>query len=471
MSQTATATATAPLELMPISANPSSEFWLATTRKSAQEQPPIQTALPVGPSTGPDKYATRNRAYLIIAHLTLATSLTSVTTGMITTAIPKMAADLSIPSQTYYWPLSVYGLTSGACLLVAGSVADIVGSKRVFLVGNLLLSAFILGCGLAQTDIQLVMFRAMQGIAVALCLPTSVGVLTNAIAPGRRRNLGLACTGLGQPLGFSAGLVMGGVFIDTVGWRVGWYTVAAVYLALVPAGFYLLPADNLAGPASLHALRTKVDWVGAAISSASLSMLAYVLVQISESETSLVHNPGTLALLVISLALLPAFAWWAHFAAKRGWPVLIPNRLWRLMPFTSVCLSVLLSYAVIQTMELFCTLFFQNVQGFDALQSSIRLLPSALVGILLNLATGLVVHRVTPMNLVLVSSLGCAGASLLMALINPEWPYWYGAFPAQILLPVSSSSLSWEAKRQLLIRNALCPRCRQMSCSVWDLSS
>ncbi|KAJ3575749.1 hypothetical protein NPX13_g3927 [Xylaria arbuscula] len=164
-------------------------------------------------------YVSRSRAYGIICILCLVTFIASASTGLLTSSVPTITKDLSIPSSGSYLPLSVYGLTSGASLLVSGSVADAVGSRVIFLIGALLQSAFILGCGLARTSIQLVIFRALQGISVALCLPTATDILSNTMSPGRRRNVGFACTGLGQSLGYSAGLVLGGLFVDTLGWR------------------------------------------------------------------------------------------------------------------------------------------------------------------------------------------------------------------------------------------------------------
>ena len=83
-------------------------------------------------------------------------------------------------------------LTAGCLLILAGSIADVVSSRKVFLLGCFLQGIFVLGCGLAQTGIQLIMFRAMQGITVSMCLPTAVSIITTAFQPGRQRNLGLA---------------------------------------------------------------------------------------------------------------------------------------------------------------------------------------------------------------------------------------------------------------------------------------
>lgn len=395
--------------------------------------------------------------------------MASISTGLITTSIPRIASDLSIPPQTSFWPLSVYGLTSGACLLVSGAIADAVGPRRIFSLGNLLLAVFMLSAGLARTNLQVVMARAMQGVAVALCFPSSVGIIAREIQPGRRRNLAFACTGLGQVLGYFVGLLFGGVFIDTVGWRVGWYVVSGVLCGLWVGGWWLMPrrdhrgvggGDNTSWAAMGRELRKKVDWVGAGLGSASLALLAYVLVQLSNSESA-IKAPGIVAMLGVSLGLMPVFGWWMHFAEKKGYPVLIPNRLWKQPAFVGVCVMMVLSYAVMQTMELFCTLFFQHVQGLSAMQSSVRMVPAMVVATALVLMTGMFIHKLPPVYLVLPTSLLCAGAPLLMALNRPDWPYWYAAFPAQMLQPVGISVTSHSLQMSTVNANR-----KQMSADV-----
>jgi MFS family permease len=98
---------------------------------------------------------------------------------------------------------SFSSLTSGSCLLLAGSIADVVGNRKVNLVGCFIVACFILACGLARTGIELIFFRAMQGIAVSLCFPTSVAILANALPSGKSRNIGFSCLGFVQPVGFS----------------------------------------------------------------------------------------------------------------------------------------------------------------------------------------------------------------------------------------------------------------------------
>ncbi|KAK2593187.1 hypothetical protein QQS21_009116 [Conoideocrella luteorostrata] len=169
-------------------------------------------------------------------------------------------------------------------------------------------------------------------------------------------------------------------------------------------------------------------------------MLAFVLVQISQDRNR-IRDPAVIVLLTLSLILMPSFVWWMRFAAVHRLPVLIPNELWSRLTFSSVCIMVMMSYAVMQVLELYATLFFQKVQLLDPLQSSIRLLPSMIIGAALNLIIGLFIDRVSAMWLVFSTSIACAVSPLIMALIKPEWPYWYAAFPAQLLHPLSADVL------------------------------
>lgn len=173
--------------------------------------------------------------------------------------------------------LSCGSLANGCFLLLAGSLADFFGNRMVNLIGCLLLGTFILGCGVAQTGIQLIVFRTFQGIATSMCLPTVFSILTNSMPAGKRRNIGFACLGLGQPFGFSLGLVSGGLFQDSpLGWRFGYYLCTGITFILTAVNFFKLPADKPRGRFTFHRLRTEIDWIGILLSSSCLGLISYV---------------------------------------------------------------------------------------------------------------------------------------------------------------------------------------------------
>lgn len=132
-----------------------------------------------------------SRTVIIIASVTLTTGISTLLNGVTTVALPHMASELHIPDGLVFWPSSIQALTSGCSLLLAGSICDALGSRFMYLVGCVLQAAFILGCGLARTSAQIILFRALSGIAVSFCLPSAVAIITRSFV-GKRRDLAFA---------------------------------------------------------------------------------------------------------------------------------------------------------------------------------------------------------------------------------------------------------------------------------------
>jgi len=316
------------------------------------------------------------RTFLTIFTPSFVGFIASFTNGIITVGLPSIARSIALERSLYLWPSSVYGLTSGAALLIAGSVADIVGARPVELTGITFLGVFTLACGFAQTGGQLVAFRALQGVALALHLPASVAIITGAVPSGRARNLGFACLGFSQPLGFAVGLVLSGVMIERAGWRLGFYVTGGCTLAVAVAAIWTLPklpSQNQDGVVALwKKVGREIDWVGGMISSGGLATLAYVLAyvfslhrlipikltacSIISADLTSIRSAETASLLSISIILLCAFPAWMHYRERRGKTALVPNKLWNSLPFTSTCIMVALSYGVMNSIELFSSL-------------------------------------------------------------------------------------------------------------------
>lgn len=379
--------------------------------------------------------------------------LTSFTNGIITVCLPTIARSVDLQRQLYLWPISVYGLTSGSVLLLAGSVADLIGARAVELTGASILGLFTLATGLAQTGEQLVAFRAIQGIGVAMHLPASVSLVAAATEKGRARNFGFASLGFSQPLGFSVGLILGGVLAEYSSWRIGFYVPGALFTAAAVAGRWTLPKTAPApapapgggvGSTSTRGvwarLRTEIDWVGVCLVSSGLTVFSYVLAILS-ADLQTIRSATTATLLAVSLVLLASFPFWMGRQERAGRPALVPNSLWKNVPFTAICVLVAISWGTLNAMELFSSLYFQEIQHRSSLTASLFLLPNVVVGTALSLTTGVFVHRLPARWLTGGSSLLCAASPLLMALVEPAWSYWHGQFWAQALVPVSADVL------------------------------
>ena len=383
----------------------------------------------------------RARAITLVAAIAGVTFLNALGSGLLTVALPGIARDLHLANNLLLWPASVYALTAGCTLLAAGTFADVVGNRPVFLTGCALNSAFNLGCALAQTGIQLIIFRALQGIAMALCMPTAVSLITGNFTTGRRRNMAFAFFGGGMPIGFTCGLVLGGFLVDSVGWRFGYYISCALNVLILIGAFFSVPVVKPIGtPHRRQRLMRDIDWVGVATASVCIALLSYVLAMITSSSSTM-RNPTNIALLAVSVVLMPSFVFWVGRQEKLGRPALIPNSLWRKTEFTSICISVFLCWAQFNAFGYFVSLFIQDIQHVSASQTSLRFLPMVVVGFITNMVTGYLMDKVSAGILVLIASLLSAGSPLLLAITSTRWIYWVAIFPAMSLSPLASDVL------------------------------
>ncbi|OBT88609.1 hypothetical protein VE02_04033 [Pseudogymnoascus sp. 03VT05] len=389
----------------------------------------------------PDKPSNELSAWqtsIIIITLSGITLTTSMSVGAFTIALPTMAKDMNLTAQFLLWPQSMYSLTNGCFLFLAGSIADHIGNRNMNIFGCFFAGAFVLAAGLSQTGLQLTAFRGLQGIGAAMCLPTAFSIISKTIPMGRKRNIAFACLGLGQPLGWFLGLLVGGICEGSKpGWRLAVHITAALTILLGVVNIWSLPNDRRKESSSWSSFYRSVDWIGLTISSTCFGTHSYVFAAIS-GDLKAIEHPANIALLCLAALLIPMFAFWMNLQEKHGRPALVPNSMWRNKAFTCMCLMVVLIWATLQCMRLFLSLFFQNIQHFSALNAAVLLLPNVIAGIALNLLTGFLACRVSSYYLVLTANIFGIVSPFLLCVINPAWNYWLCSFWAVLLSPVSA---------------------------------
>ena len=296
------------------------------------------------------------RAITVAITLSGISLLNTMGSGILISALPRIARDVNLPSYLMLWPAAVYALAAGCLLLIFGAVADVVGPKVMWITGSYLFTIFTVAVGLSRTGLQIILFRTFLGVAISMCLPTTVSLITNTFPQGKGRNIAFALNGSGQPVGFAVGLVLGGVFTDTIGWRWAYYMMAIISFILSTASIWSLPAKReISTKRWTTRLVHDIDWLGAIILSVALGMLLYVLAMTSSSYKKL-SDPVNIAILTISVVLLAVFPWWMDYQVKRERPALIPNKLWSNSAFTAVCVAVFLAWASLNGIEYFTTL-------------------------------------------------------------------------------------------------------------------
>ncbi|TDZ36982.1 putative MFS-type transporter [Colletotrichum trifolii] len=382
----------------------------------------------------------KGKTVVVISSVTCITAISSLLAGVVTACIPAMARDVHLEGSLLLWPASVYALTCGCTLLLSGAMADLFGARQLYLLGCFFQSVFTLACGLANTGTQLIAFRAFAGVAISMCLPSAVSIITHAFPSGKRRNIAFASMGGGQPIGFSVGLSVGGVFTDTIGWRWGFHMAAIINTLIFLIALKWLPSIGKREPVTWNRFVTEVDWIGAFLASAFLSMISYVLAVITES-TSDIKKPANVALLVISGVLVGSFIGWVERQERLGRPAIIPNTLWKNRSFTSICVSVFLVWGAFNATEQLGSFYLQYVQRLSAMDTSVRFLPAPVGGVLANVAAGLVAHRVRADVAILVAVALAALSPLLMAVADPAWNYWYCVFWAMFTNAVGADTL------------------------------
>lgn len=228
---------------------------------------------------GSQRRYSRLRVTAVIVQLSGVNFTTSACNGLVVVGLPAMTKSLSLPSSLAFWPSSVSSLTTASTLLLAGSIADAIGPRWVDILGCLACGLVMIGAGLARTGEELVAMRAISGVGLAMHLASSVSITTTVLAQGRGRNIAFGCLGLSQVLGFSFGLVIGGLLVESLGWRAGWHLYGGITVFFALVGIWGVPKspEKGRGKQRLEGLKKGVDWVGAGLASTFMATLCYML--------------------------------------------------------------------------------------------------------------------------------------------------------------------------------------------------
>ncbi|KAJ5701137.1 MFS general substrate transporter [Penicillium malachiteum] len=407
---------------------------------------PKDTTSPMVVEAESDVPLSLSRTVAITASLTCITGIGNLLAGLLTVCIPVILKDLHIPPDLQLWPASAFALACGCLLLPCGAVADVLGCRRSCLFGGLIQTASALSAGLAGTSTQLIVLRVIGGLAASFCLPGAIGAAGHvfpASSSPRRRSIAFAAMGGGQAVGFGLGLVLGGVFSDTIGWRWGFYTTAILNAAVLALAVWALPPtiDRVLDKTLFSHLVHDIDWVGALLISACLALLSYELAVATESNADQnMREPMNVSLLCIAVALLPVCALWMRRQSRLSRPTLIPNSLWANLPFTSMCITVFLVWGTLNASEQLAALYFEDVLGKSTLTTSLYFLPAPICGLMMNIAIGAFLPRLRPSIAVPIACLVSGIAPLLLATLchvdGPE--YWRGPFQAMALNPLGA---------------------------------
>jgi EmrB/QacA subfamily drug resistance transporter len=316
---------------------------------------------------------------------------------VVNVALPDIQRSLHSSFSDLQWVVNAYSLTLAAFLLTAGSVADLIGRKRVFVAGLLVFTGASAVCGLSSSPLMLNLARAVQGTGGAMMFATSLALIAQAFH-GKERGTAFGVFGAVTGAAVAVGPVLGGVITSGIGWK--WIFFVNVPIGAVAVFVTLTQVADSRDPNA-----TGVDWAGLVTFSASLFLLVFALVQGNEKGWG---STEIVVLLSCAVVLLVAFV---AFEAMQSRPML-DLALFRRPAFAGASIVAFAISASFFAMFLYLTLYIQDVLGFSPLQAGLRFLPVTLLSFAVAPIAGKLTVRV-PVRLLLGSGLVLAGVGLL----------------------------------------------------------
>ena len=312
-----------------------------------------------------DAETAQRRKWLALALLASTQFVIILDAAIVNVAIPSIGRDLKFSEENLTWIPNAYALTFGGFLLLGGRMADLLGRRRLFMIGLVLFSVASLLGGLANTEELLIGARALQGLGAALLAPSALSMVTNMFAEGAERNKALGIWGAVSGSGGAAGVLLGGILTEYAGWEwVLWVNVPIGVIAAILAPRLLVESRRESD------LRY-FDAFGAITVTVGLSLLVFALVDtVNEGWGS----TQTLSLLAIAAVLLVAFV----VNELRSRDPLMPFRIFRLRTLTGANIVGLLVGAALFAMFFFLSRYMQEVLGYSALDAGLSYLPLAL---------------------------------------------------------------------------------------------
>jgi EmrB/QacA subfamily drug resistance transporter len=286
--------------------------------------------------------------------------------SIVNVALPTIGRALNFSEQNLPWVVNAYILTFGGFLLLGGRTADLLGRRRVFMAGLLLVAVASLAAGFASTEGQLIVARAAQGLGAAIISPAALSIVTTTFSDGAERNKALGVWGAVAGSGGAAGVLLGGILTDGLGWE--WVLWVNVPVSLI--AFALSP--RLIAESRAEEDTHVYDVAGAVTVTAGLSVLVYALVDANSAGWG---STQTIGLIALSIALLASFV----AIELRARKPLVPFSIFRIRTLTGANVVGLLVGGSLFSMFFFISLYMQQVLGYSAIHAGLSYLPLALV--------------------------------------------------------------------------------------------
>ncbi|MFD7086811.1 MFS transporter [Streptomyces sp. NPDC059896] len=346
------------------------------------------------------------RRMLVLAICCMSLLIVSLDNTILNVALPSMQKELRATVSGLQWTIDAYTLVLASLLMLAGSTADRIGRRRVFQTGLVLFTLGSLLCSLAPTLESLVAFRMVQAVGGSMLNPVAMSIITNTFTDPRERARAIGAWGAVVGIAMAAGPLIGGLLVDSVGWRsIFWINIPIGIAAFVLTWRYV--------PESRAPKPRRPDPVGQLLVIGVLGALTYAIIEAPQAGLT---SPRILAFAAVAVL---SFAGLLLYEPRRAEP-LIDLRFFRSAPFSGATVIAICAFAALGGFLFLNTLYLQNVRGLSALHAGLYILPMAAMTFLCAPLSGRLVGNRGPRVPLLVSGTAMTASGVLFAAFDAE---------------------------------------------------
>lgn len=337
---------------------------------------------------------------------------------VITVALPAITRELGGGIVTQQWVMDAYLITLGSIILLAGSLSDVFGRKRVLFWGVVGFGVSSLICAVAPTAGVLIGARALQGVAGALLVPSSLALILSAFSgPAQAKAIGSWTAWTSTA--FLAGPLIGGLLVDLVSWRLV-FAINVIPIAVTLFFLARLPHDHPAAAGS------RVDLAGAALGIIGLGLPVFALIEQSRFgwTSPVIVVPAVIGVVSFVLFILHE---------RRTAQPMMPLSLFRVRNFSVGNVSTFLVYGALSLGTFLLAVFLQQVAGYSATLAGLSMLPTTVISIALSTQVGRLAGKYGSRFFMLIGPIVAAAGFFLLLRLSSTADYWSEVFPGIIV--------------------------------------
>ena len=344
------------------------------------------------------------RRMLVLAICCMSLLIVSLDNTVLNVALPSLQREFDAGTSGLQWTIDAYTLVLASLLMLAGSTADRIGRRRVFMTGLVVFTLGSVLCSLAPDLNSLIVFRMVQAVGGSMLNPVAMSIITNTFTDRRERARAIGVWGAVVGISMAAGPLVGGLLVESVGWR-------SIFWINLPVGLAALLLTRRFVPESRAPKARRPDPVGQVLVIVLFGSLTYAIIEAPHASLS-VLAPFALVALAALVALL-------RYEPRRPEPLIDP-RFFRSAPFSGATVIAVSAFAALGGFLFLSTLYLQNVRGLSAWDAGLWMLPMAVPTFLCAPLSGRLVGSRGPRLPLLIAGGAMTVSGFLFALLEAE---------------------------------------------------